>query len=114
MYLITGGLGFIGTNFIKKYYGHFPIINIDKFSKVSNELFARASKKNSYIYIKDDLKNSGKILNILNKYKPKRIIHFAAESHVDRSISNPNSFIENNVSSTTKFLIAFNIFLIVF
>ena len=45
MYLITGGLGFIGTNFIKKYYGHFPIINIDKFSKVSNELFARASKK---------------------------------------------------------------------
>lgn len=108
MFLITGGLGFIGTNFIKKYYGHFPIINIDKFSKVSNELFARASKKYSYIYIEDDLKNSRKILDILDKYKPKRIIHFAAESHVDRSISNPNSFIENNVSSTTKLLIAFN------
>ena len=108
MYLITGGLGFIGTNFIEKYYGHFPIINIDKFSKVSNESFSKDSKKHSYVYIKDDLKNSGKILSILNKYKPKRIIHFAAESHVDRSISNPNSFIENNVSSTTKLFIAFN------
>ena len=45
------------------------------------------TQKNIHVYIKDDLKNSGKILSILNKYKPKRIIHFAAESHVDRSIS---------------------------
>ena len=50
MYLITGGLGFIGTNFIEKYYGHFPIINIDKFSKVSNESFSKDSKKHSRIH----------------------------------------------------------------
>ena len=97
--IVTGGLGFIGSNLIKllmskKYY----VINIDKVSYSSNFYNVKEfinSKK--YKFIKTDLNNKNKILNILNKFKPHAVFNLAAETHVDRSIDGPETFIKNNI-----------------
>ncbi len=96
--IVTGGLGFIGSNLIdlllKK---NFYVINIDKATYSSN-LYNVKEFKNSkrYRYIKLDIKDK-KINNIFLSYKPIGIFNLAAETHVDRSIDNPDSFIQSNI-----------------
>ena len=88
--LITGGLGFIGSNLIKiliekKYF----VINLDKVSYSSNFYNTKDFKNNkNYKFIKCDINNQSKISKILNKYKPVCVFNLAAETHVDRSIDN--------------------------
>ena len=109
--IVTGGLGFIGSNLIdllisKKY----SIINLDKVSYSSNFYNLKEYKSHTkYKFIKCDL-NSKKILNILLKYKPVCIFNLAAETHVDRSIDGPKNFINSNVLGTFNLLEAFKIF----
>ncbi len=96
--IVTGGLGFIGSNLVhllikKKYH---PII-IDKFSYASNLYNLKGLKKNNYTVHKFSIENKKKILNLLNKYKPKAIFNLAAETHVDRSIESPDMFIKSNI-----------------
>ena len=97
--ILTGGLGFIGSNLvellIKK---NFYVINLDKISYSSNFYNVKDFKKNkNYKFIKCDINNKSKIYKILKKEKPLALFNLAAETHVDRSIDSPYSFIKNNI-----------------
>ena len=88
--LITGGSGFIGTNFINTALdkGHI-IYNIDNLSLFKKNY----NKKNkNYTFNKIDIRSRESLTEILNKFQPNKIIHMAAESHVDNSIQNPKDF----------------------
>lgn len=106
-YIITGGNGFIGTNFLSEITKNkkIRIINIDKISNVSNNKF-NVKKSSNYIYFKENLLNYKKIENIILNFKPEKILHLAAESHVDRSIDNPADFISENIKCTLNLLSA--------
>jgi|TARA_X000000368_G_C22990654_1_gene694189 dTDP-glucose 4,6-dehydratase len=109
--IVTGGLGFIGSNLIdllirKNYY----VINIDKVTYSSN-FYNTKDFKNSkkYKFIKCDIKDN-KIKKILYKYKPIAIFNLAAETHVDRSIDNPKTFIQSNIVGVFNLLEIFKEF----
>ena len=109
--IVTGGLGFIGSNLIdlllKK---NFFVINIDKATYSSNYYNVKEFKKSKkYKFIKLDIKNK-KFENILFKYKPNGIFNLAAETHVDRSIDNPDSFIQSNIVGVYSLLESFKNF----
>ena len=109
--LVTGGLGFIGSNLIKlllkkNYY----VINIDKVSYSSNKYNVKEYNNNkNYKFIKLDI-NSKKLTKILKKYKPIGVFNLAAETHVDRSIDNPSNFIKSNILGTFNLLDSFRKF----
>ena len=104
--VVTGGAGFIGSNLVKyllkkKYF----VINIDKLSYSANPYNLKNLKENkNYVFFKVDLNNKNKIIKILKKYKPAAIFNLAAETHVDRSIDKPGSFIYSNILGTYNLL----------
>jgi len=107
--IVTGGLGFIGSNLIelliKKNYS---VINIDKVTYSSNFYNTLEFIKNSnYKFIKCDLNNRSKLNEIIFKYKPVCIFNLAAETHVDRSIDAPESFIKSNILGVFNLLEVF-------
>ena len=109
--IVTGGLGFIGSNLIdlllKK---NFFVINLDKATYSSNYYNVKEFKKSKkYKFIKLDIKNR-KFENILFRYKPNGIFNLAAETHVDRSIDNPDSFIQSNIVGVYNLLESFKNF----
>jgi len=97
--ILTGGLGFIGSNLIELLIKkNFYVINIDKISYSSNFYNVKDFTKNkNYRFIKCDINNKSKIYKILKKEKPLALFNLAAETHVDRSIDSPYSFIKNNI-----------------
>lgn len=106
--LITGGAGFIGSNFIVyflKKYPDYKIINLDKLTYAGdiNNLLAVQNNKN-HIFVQGDIVNTALLNDLFGQYKITDVIHFAAESHVDNSISDPSIFIETNVLGTYQLL----------
>ena len=106
--LVTGGCGFIGTNFIKRYMELFPeerVVNIDKLTYAGNrQNHSKLSADNRYVFLPIDINDSNTIRTLLRNHKPKAIIHFAAESHVDNSIKDSSPFIITNVLGTHNLL----------
>ena len=100
-FIVTGGLGFIGSNLIEFLLnkGHF-VINIDKISYALNFYNTNKFKKSkNYRFYKSDIGNKKKLIFLIKKYKPICIFNLAAETHVDRSIDNTESFIKSNINS---------------
>jgi len=107
-YLVTGGAGFIGSNFIiymLKKYKDIKIINIDKLTYAGNlENLKEVENNPSYIFLKADICNRETITRIFNEYDIDYVINFAAESHVDRSIDNPEVFVRTNILGVQNLL----------
>ncbi len=104
--IVTGGLGFIGSNLIKLLLRKkYKVLNLDKVTYASNFYNVKDFKNNkNYKFVKCDLKNNNKLIQIIKNYKPKAIFNLAAETHVDRSIDGPKSFIESNIVGTFNLL----------
>jgi dTDP-glucose 4,6-dehydratase len=109
--LVTGGCGFIGSNFIRylieKDYFSGRIINVDKLTYAGNpeNLADIASNfKSKYIFHKVDICDSDKLKKVFSQYDIDAVCHFAAESHVDRSIKTPGNFIQTNIVGTFNLL----------
>lgn len=102
--LITGGAGFIGSNFIPyflKAHKEYKIVNIDKLTYAGNLNNLKECEDNpNYTFIQGDICNRLLIEKIFEDYDIKGVIHFAAESHVDNSIINPDAFIQTNIVGT--------------
>lgn len=102
--LITGGAGFIGSNFIPYFMEKHPeyfLINLDKITYAGKPENLKEIEKNpNYLFIKGDICDRDLVNSLIKEYKVEGVIHFAAESHVDNSISNPDVFIKTNVNGT--------------
>ena len=108
-YLVTGGAGFIGSNFIhymlKKYGEEISIINVDKLTYAGNlENLRDIENLKNYKFVRADICDSEAIEEIFTKNDIDVVVHFAAESHVDRSIRNPEVFVKTNVLGTLVML----------
>ena len=104
--IVRGGLGFIGSNLIKLLLRKkYKVLNLDKVTYASNFYNTKDFKNNkNYKFVKCDLKNNNKLSKIIKNYKPNAIFNLAAETHVDRSIDGPKSFIESNIVGTFNLL----------
>jgi len=102
--LVTGGAGFIGSNFILYWLKKYPqdkILNLDKLTYAGNlENLKTVENNSNYAFVKGDICNLSLVDSLIKKYNIDTIVHFAAESHVDRSILDPAPFIKTNVEGT--------------
>jgi len=105
--LVTGGAGFIGSNFILEWLAHeqAPVINLDKLTYAGNLAnLASVCNHKRYSFVKGDIGDISLVLELLKGRRPSSIVHFAAESHVDRSIHSADDFIRTNIEGTFRLL----------
>lgn len=106
--LITGGAGFIGSHVVRRFVRSYPdyrIVNLDKLTYAGNlENLKDLSESPNYTFVKGDIVDSAFINQVFEDYRIDAVIHLAAESHVDRSISNPLEFVMTNVVGTVNLL----------
>ena len=107
MILVTGGAGFIGANFVLDWLAGVgePVVNLDKLTYAGNlENLQGVESAPNYTFVKGDINDPDTLDHLFESYRIDGLIHLAAESHVDRSIENPMSFIETNIVGTVQLL----------
>jgi len=105
--LVTGGAGFIGANFILDWLQvtDEPVLNLDKLTYAGNlENLASLAGDARYVFVQGDICDRPLVERLLQRYRPRAIVHFAAESHVDRSLHGPEAFLRTNVDGTFTLL----------
>src|SRR3990167_8879883 len=105
--LVTGGAGFIGTNFVLDWLAQSdePVINLDKLTYAGNlESLASLQGDARHVFVPGDIGDSALVNSLLASYRPRAVLNFAAESHVDRSIHSPEDFIQTNIVGTFRLL----------
>ena len=109
--LITGGAGFIGSHLVRRFVINYPeyhIYNLDALTYAGNlENLKDIESKDNYTFLHGDITDEGHVNSIFEEYKFDSVIHLAAESHVDRSITDPLSFAKTNILGTMNLLNAF-------
>jgi dTDP-glucose 4,6-dehydratase len=107
MIVVTGGAGFIGSNFVVDWLAHSrePVLVIDKLTYAGNlENLAAVSADPAFSFERQDICDCDAMLELLRQHRPRAIVHLAAESHVDRSIAGPGEFVRTNVNGTFALL----------
>ena len=107
MILLTGGAGFIGSNFVHDWLSntHEPVLNLDKLTYAGNLAnLAALSGDLRHAFVKGDIGDTALVKGLLATHRPRAVLHFAAESHVDRSIDGPEDFINTNIVGTFRLL----------
>ena len=105
--LVTGGAGFIGANFVLEWLrlGLGRVVNLDKLTYAGNlENLTAVQHNPQHVFVHGDIGDQALLSKLLHEYQPTAIVNFAAESHVDRSISNPLEFVMTNVIGTVNLL----------
>lgn len=107
MILVTGGAGFIGSNFVLDWLAQSDeaIVNLDKLTYAGNlQNLSSLANDSRHIFVQGDIGDTGLVAQILKQHRPRAIINLAAESHVDRSIHGPEDFIQTNIVGTFRLL----------
>ena len=107
MILVTGGAGFIGANFVLDWLaqGDEPVVNLDKLTYAGNrENLAALEADARHVFVQGDIADTSLVAQLLAQHRPRAVLNFAAESHVDRSIHGPGDFIATNVVGTFRLL----------
>ena len=107
MILVTGSAGFIGANFVLDWCAQHdePVVSLDKLTYAGNlESLDSLKDNHRHVFVQGDIGDAGLVAGLLEKYQPRAVVNFAAESHVDRSIHGPEDFIQTNVVGTFHLL----------
>jgi dTDP-glucose 4,6-dehydratase len=107
MILVTGGAGFIGSNFVLDWIAATgePVVNLDKLTYAGNLAnLASLARDARHVFVRGDIGDRALVEKLLAEHRPRAIVHFAAESHVDRSIHGPGDFVKTNVVGTFELL----------
>jgi dTDP-glucose 4,6-dehydratase len=105
--VVTGGAGFIGSNFVLDWLALVgtPVVNLDKLTYAGNlQNLASVERHSAYHFEQGDICDPPFLNRLLDRYQPRAILHFAAESHVDRSLSGPEAFVRTNIEGTFRLL----------
>ncbi|HEY9011149.1 MAG TPA: GDP-mannose 4,6-dehydratase, partial [Devosia sp.] len=105
--IVTGGAGFIGSNFVLEWFaqGKGPLVNLDKLTYAGNpENLVSVADEPGYTFVHGDICDADLVAKVFADHKPRAILHFAAESHVDRSILGPEAFLKTNIDGTFTLL----------
>ncbi len=105
--LVTGGAGFIGSNFVLNWLeaGGGPVVNLDKLTYAGNPAnLVSVQEHPAYTFVQGDICDGELVAELLRTHRPRAVVHFAAESHVDRSIAGPEAFLRTNIDGTFTLL----------
>ncbi|TAL00906.1 MAG: dTDP-glucose 4,6-dehydratase [Rhodospirillaceae bacterium] len=104
---VTGGAGFIGSNFVIDWLANNaePVVNLDKLTYAGNlENLTALNGHNGHVFVRGDIVDYDQVLGLFNEHKPRAVLNFAAESHVDRSIHSPDDFVQTNIVGVFRLL----------